>query len=226
MGKTKTNKMAASLIRRFVIQQSTRCARVLVCKNGFCSSSEGDDSKKYNSDLRLTPREQAIDKFSKLVEKVTLQNEEARKIEEQAEELAKSSQSESLQSQSKAETVDHDYLLTPVDGENSDETFSTMLRKSKLVSLGEFNGRLLQGNIIEVMDDDLYIDFGGKFHCVCPRPKRNGEKYRRGTRVLLQVKCMEMSSSFLGSDIDVTLLEADAVLLGLLSHNKSGIQAF
>ena len=45
-------------------------------------------------------------------------------------------------------------------------------------------------------------------------------KYKRGVRVLLQLKCMEMSSSFLGSDIDVTLLEADAVLLGLLSHKK------
>ena len=43
-------------------------------------------------------------------------------------------------------------------------------------------------------------------------------KFHRGTKVKLQLNELEMSSSFLGSSKHVTLLEADATLIGL--HKK------
>lgn len=98
---------------------------------------------------RRVAGEAAVDKFFKVVEKV------------------RKSQEKSLDSES---TEDMSTVV-----EDPNESFASMLRKSKLISLGEPNGRLVEGRIVEVMGDDLYIDFGGKFHCVCPRPKLSPE---------------------------------------------------
>ena len=54
-------------------------------------------------------------------------------------------------------------------------SFASMLRRSKLIAIGKPEGRVLVGTIIETMNDDLYIDFGGKFHCVCKAPRSNAE---------------------------------------------------
>ena len=51
-----------------------------------------------------------------------------------------------------------------------DMKFATLLRNSKFIQIGDPNGRMAVGEIIEVLNDDLYIDFGGKFHTVCKRP--------------------------------------------------------
>jgi len=54
-------------------------------------------------------------------------------------------------------------------------SFATLLRKSKLVEIGNPEGRIVVGTIFDVVDDDLYIDFGGKFHCVCKKPQARAE---------------------------------------------------
>lgn len=94
--------------------------------------------------------------------------------------------------------------------------FVTLLRQSEFMNLGDPEGKQIYGRIFKVIEDDLYIDFGWKFHCVCPRPLKNGEFYVRNSLVLLKIRDLELSTRFIGSTVDTTILEADCVLIRLV----------
>lgn len=54
-------------------------------------------------------------------------------------------------------------------------SFLHLLRHSEFVQMGDPAGKIVIGKIFQVVNTDLYIDFGGKFYCVCRKPKRNSE---------------------------------------------------
>ena len=101
--------------------------------------------------------------------------------------------------------------------ESKSRTFPSLLRHSKFIDLGDPEGKVVTGEIFHVVGDDLYIDFGWKFHCVCPKPKKYSSKYVRGSKVSIKIKELELSTRFLGANSDLTILEAECILLNLIS---------
>ena len=118
--------------------------------------------------------------------------------------------------------------------ESNNQTFASLMRNSKLTSIGNPVGKVVIGKVYHVVDDDLYIDFGHKFGCVCKKPRYkvwhynldfilrlrlfcrdDRGKYIRGTEVKLKIKSLELSQKFLGHEKDMSLLESDCVLLGI-----------
>ncbi|GBM66734.1 28S ribosomal protein S28, mitochondrial [Araneus ventricosus] len=104
-------------------------------------------------------------------------------------------------------------------------SFLNLLRHSEFVQMGEPRGKVVVGKIFQVVKTDLYIDFGGKFYCVCRKPKRNSELYVRNAEVKVRINELELCARFLGAVEDLTLLEASATLLELVSTPVSSDEA-
>eukprot|EP00096_Caligus_rogercresseyi_P015605 TRINITY_DN8073_c0_g1_i1.p1 TRINITY_DN8073_c0_g1~~TRINITY_DN8073_c0_g1_i1.p1 ORF type:complete len:153 (-),score=13.52 TRINITY_DN8073_c0_g1_i1:79-513(-) len=100
-------------------------------------------------------------------------------------------------------------------------SFPSLLRNSPWIQMGNPKGKVVVGDIYHVVEDDLYIDIGHKFPVVCRRPKHKGEQFRRGSKVRILIKSLELSQKFLGYENEMTLMEADGVLLGLYSGKQN-----
>lgn len=98
---------------------------------------------------------------------------------------------------------------------NNKETFQDLFEASKFVNMVDPVGKIVDGRIIAVDGDKLYVDFGGKFHGVVERPKVKANKYIKGVKVKVLIKDMEIGMHFLGSNKDTSLLEAGIDLVGL-----------
>ena len=198
--------MAASLVRRVFLQQTTLCKRIVTFRQ-YCESPTGKDgsdlSKEPPTNKISTKKEKKPSHTQAIIE--SMSEEEPKNIhlggldfnemnelhstntmDTKATEKALNKFGYLVEKFKKQKQTEEDEMMRIqrladsgndtdifVEDDKPQESFATMLRKSKLVSLGEYDGRVLVAKIIEVMDDDLYIDFGGKFHCVCPRPRKD-----------------------------------------------------
>lgn len=94
------------------------------------------------------------------------------------------------------------------------KSFATLLRNSKFITQGDFRGATVHGRVFHITDNEMYVDVGLKFHAVVKRPRDN-RMYVRGSTVKLKLLDYEITDRFIGSNVDTSLLEADAKLLGL-----------
>ena len=94
----------------------------------------------------------------------------------------------------------------------SGRSFKTLLENSKFVEMVDPVGKVVEGEVIAVTSEHLYIDFGFKFHGVVNRPQHSQKEYKKGTKVAVLVKDLEVTEHFLGSSRHTSMLEADIEL--------------
>ena len=95
-------------------------------------------------------------------------------------------------------------------------SFDELLRESPLMKFGRADQKCVVGRIVDICNDDLYVDFGGKFEAVVKKPQTTTikDEYKLGTLVRLILNKFEMTGQFLGDEQQITLNEADATLIG------------
>lgn len=82
-------------------------------------------------------------------------------------------------------------------------------------------GQEVEGEVIAVTEEHLYIDFGFKFHGVVDKPTGNGNKLSKGSRVVVLVNDLEVTEHFQGASKHTSLLEADVKLRGYHDYNDT-----
>lgn len=64
-------------------------------------------------------------------------------------------------------------MLDNGNGFKMKSTFASLFRDSPFCQIGLPEKKIVLGEIIDVVDKDIYIDFGFKFIAVCKQPKQN-----------------------------------------------------
>lgn len=90
-------------------------------------------------------------------------------------------------------------------------TFQDLFRRSQFVQAHNPVGKEVEGVIIAVHQDKMYVDFGCKFHAVaCPDEAKKG--YCVGARVRVVVEDLEVTGHFIGDSKHNSLMEAQVKL--------------
>ena len=107
-------------------------------------------------------------------------------------------------------------FTTVLDDKNKEDvTFSDLFQRSKFATMLDPANQKVEGKVLAVVNNNMYVDFGFKFHAVVPVPK-DGDGYAKGTRVVVRVVDLEMTNHFIGDHRDISLLEAEAEFIGKL----------
>ena len=75
---------------------------------------------------------------------------------------------------------------------------------------------MVVGEVIQVVNEDVYIDIGFKFPVVANLSSKSEHHpiYKKGSKVRVMIKRLECSELFLGFEKELSVLEAEGVLLG------------
>lgn len=92
------------------------------------------------------------------------------------------------------------------------KSFSHLLRESSFIGIGDYVGRHCYGTVVEVADSSLFVDYGGKFLCVCKVPRKSNKLKWVGTHVEIKILMWELSAKFIGATKDITLLESEGII--------------
>ncbi len=115
------------------------------------------------------------------------------------------------------ETNDEDHLFAPFNSNQDPKTykkgtFQYLFEKSQFVQALDPIENDVKAEVIAMVEDKLYVDFGCKFHAVVPC-RGPPENYHVGKKVIITVQDLEMSNHFIGDPKDKSLLEAEAKLV-------------
>ena len=73
------------------------------------------------------------------------------------------------------DTTEIPSIREPSSDSPTEKSFEELLESSQLMKIRRPQGRTVIGKITNVCNDDLYVDFGGKFYVVVKKPAMNPE---------------------------------------------------
>ena len=99
---------------------------------------------------------------------------------------------------------------------DKDAAFGDLFQRSKFATMLDPIGQRVEGEVVAVVKQKIYVDFGFKFHAVVSLPREGSAGYRKGTRVVVRLLNLEITNHFIGDHRDISLLEAEAELVDRL----------
>ena len=94
-------------------------------------------------------------------------------------------------------------------------TFQYLFEKSHFVQAMDPVGKEVEADVIAVVGDKLYVDFGCKFHAVVTCPTTLQQNISRGAKVVVLLEDLEVTRAFIGKPKHDSLLEAKAKFIRL-----------
>lgn len=94
------------------------------------------------------------------------------------------------------------------------KSFKELFKETRFAKAVDPIGSKVKGEVIAIVDGNLYVDFGCKFHAVTPIPEGKERLYKEGSEVIIRLEDLEATCHFQGNSKDTSLLEAQAALVG------------
>lgn len=95
-------------------------------------------------------------------------------------------------------------------------TFQYLFENSQFVRAADPAEKEVEGEIVAVEGDKVYVDFGCKFHAVVSCPEAQRERCQRGGKVIIALQDLEVTKHFIGDTKHNSLLEAEAKFVRLV----------